>query len=265
MDQEGLFHRNSSPQEIQEIGEIQSRIDSGTFVDFPPKSSHLVATFLLRLLKASSPLLPHSIIQLMTDLNGVIDKPMCNLRVVTAICEAIDTSSTRTRGIIAHFSRFLIELSLHHAAKTSLPTLVILIARCFFTNTAVNQGSEAAQKQTIAIQECVNLLLQNAPVFFDYVSSFSLLPQFLSCSRMLQMCSGLFQLCNFVDFMDAPKLMEALSLYDLSEAARAKVTSFVEHSWVSFEPGSIFGFNNKYVLRELLKEGHLRSVKFILD
>jgi hypothetical protein len=54
------------------------------------------------------------------------------------------------------------------------------------------------------------------------------------------MFAGLLQLCNFVDFVDAPKLLEALSLHNLTQKSCTDVTSFVEHPWTSFDPGSIF-------------------------
>jgi hypothetical protein len=147
-------------------------MDSGTFVEFPPKSAHVVASYLVRLLKSlPSPLLPQSIIDLMVKLDGVVDKPMRNLRVLTAICEAINTSSIRTRGIIAQFSRLLVEVSLRPSAKMPLPNLVACVGSCFFANTAEGQGEVATHKAATVIQECMVLLLQTVPVFFDYVIS----------------------------------------------------------------------------------------------
>ena len=45
------------------MDELQSKIDNGTFVQFPPHAAHLVAGFLSRRLKhAPIPLLPHTVV-----------------------------------------------------------------------------------------------------------------------------------------------------------------------------------------------------------
>jgi RhoGAP domain len=171
LDQEGLFRINPS---VQELTEIQAKVESGSFIQFPPHSAHLVAGFLLRLLK-STPLLPHSIVELTLNLDGVVDKPLRNLRVLAAICDAIDSASEESRGILARFSKFLIEISLHPVTKMTLRNLVICVGSCLFGTALDSQGSDLsaiafAQKEAGVAQECGFLLLQNTPVFFDDVS-----------------------------------------------------------------------------------------------
>lgn len=179
LDQEGLFRINPS---LTELASIQSTIENGAFVDFPPNNPHLVAAFLLRLLKSGTSLLPHSIVQYTLTLEGVVDKPLRDLRVLAAIGQAVDEVPEESRSILARFVHFLLELSLHPVTKMTLRNLVICVGTGIFGAAAESQSSDMAAiaqatKETGMIQECGFLLLQNAPVFFDTVCLFI---QFLS-------------------------------------------------------------------------------------
>lgn len=166
---------------MSELTDLQNKIEAGTFSQFQPHAAHLAAGFLARTLKANpTPLLPHSIVELTLSLDGIVDKPVRNLRVLAAIADAVDAASAESRGILAQFTKFLVELSLHPVTKMTLRNLIICVGSCIF-GTVVNNGAEPdlamialAQKETGMVQECGALLLQNLPTFFDEVLKQSL-------------------------------------------------------------------------------------------
>lgn len=128
----------------------------------------------MRLLKSGTSLLPHSIVEYTLSLEGVVDKPLRNLRVLAAIGDAVDNLPEESRSTLARFVRFLIELSLHPITKMTLRNLVICVGTGIFGTGVDSQTPDLAamalaQKETGMIQECGCLLLQNAPVFFEPV------------------------------------------------------------------------------------------------